>query len=399
MAFRVPVAHDVVCPWCWIGLFQAKRLKEEFGAEIEWLGYELWPEELGWPEPKASTVPADRPPVPSRFDLMQAAEGIHVPKIARPARMRTHNVHEAIEHVKATGGDTDRFVEAVYRAYWERGETVDDVEVLVRLAHGLADPNELREAIAERRYRDKIVGFDEPAHATGVYNVPTFFLHGERYAEQPYSVLAEAAGPYARLAFPRSPRNRPYTFINMVTTIDGKILSGTVENGEAELGSRVDRAAMRRIEAHADAILVGATTLRHTSPKWVPSTKHRIVLSRSGEVDPAHGFFQGGEAWIAGTEKAGLKTLKSVEPVRLLSELRDLGIERLLILGGSEINAHFLAADVVDELFWTVAPSVKLGREIPTYAGGEPLESPRPFRLLESRQFGSELFLRYRRAR
>ena len=33
---------------------------------------------------------------------------------------------------------------------------------------------------------------DAPAYASGVYNVPTFFIGKERYAEQTYSVIRDA---------------------------------------------------------------------------------------------------------------------------------------------------------------------------------------------------------------
>ena len=71
------------------------------------------------------------------------------------------------------------------------------------------------------------------------------------------------------------------------------------------------------------------------------------------------------------------------------------------MLGGSELNAQLLKADVVDELFLTVAPKIKLGRDVPTYAGGEPLprEAILDFDLLESHVLGDEVFLRYRRRR
>jgi hypothetical protein len=43
------------------------------------------------------------------------------------------------------------------------------------------------------------VGFDDPAYASGVYNVPTFFIGEERYAEQPLTVLKKAVrGALAR---------------------------------------------------------------------------------------------------------------------------------------------------------------------------------------------------------
>ena len=76
-------------------------------------------------------------------------------------------------------------------------------------------------------------------------------------------------------------------------------------------------------------------------------------------------------------------------------------VERLLIEGGSELNAALLALDLVDELFWTVAPNVKLGRGVPTYADGEPLPrgSLLSFEIVSVHQVVDELYLRYRRVR
>lgn len=87
------------------------------------------------------------------------------------------------------------------------------------------------------------------------------------------------------------------------------------------------------------------------------------------------------------------------EPADVLGALREDGVQRLLIEGGSEINAVFLAADLVDELFLTVAPKVKLGREVPTIADGEPLTRAqvKSWELVSCLTQGSEVFLRYRR--
>ena len=77
------------------------------------------------------------------------------------------------------------------------------------------------------------------------------------------------------------------------------------------------------------------------------------------------------------------------------------GLKTLLVEGGSELNASLLSADVVDELFLTLAPKVKLGRETPTLTGGDALarESMRRFRLVSCQPVGDEVFLRYRRER
>lgn len=193
MAQTIPIAHDFICPWCWVGLLQAKRLKEEFGAQIEWRGYELFPEELAWPTPSpAPEQPSNKPAVPSRLDFLLYADGLEMPKSVRPSRMRTHNAHEAVEYAK-TEGKADALIEALYRSYWEDGREINRTDVLHELARNvLSDAEEMLQAVNEKRFAANIVGFDDDAYASGVYNVPTFFVGGERYAEQPYVVLKKA---------------------------------------------------------------------------------------------------------------------------------------------------------------------------------------------------------------
>ncbi len=190
----VRIAHDVTCPWCWIGLHQARRLQADLGVTVDWVGYELWPEELEWPEPGPPDPPppANKPETPSRLRLAYAAEGMEPPTATRPRRMRVHDALQACESAKAQGVGGE-FVDRLYEAYWLRGERVGDVEVLLALAEGLLpDPVRFRAEIEGRAYRDRIVPFDDVAYSLGVYNVPTFFIGDERYAEQPYAVLAKA---------------------------------------------------------------------------------------------------------------------------------------------------------------------------------------------------------------
>lgn len=189
----VRLAHDFICPWCWVGLSQAKRLKQDFGVEIEWLGYEIFPEELEWPERGSSpAVESARPPTPTRMDLAYAAEGMEPPTAVRPKRMRIHNAHEAMEYAKLEGV-ADELAERLYNAYWLEGKEINNPAVMAELAEGIVkNIPEMLKAIEEKRFKDNIIGFDEPAYATGIYNVPTFIVDGEKFAEQPYSVIRKA---------------------------------------------------------------------------------------------------------------------------------------------------------------------------------------------------------------
>ena len=192
MALTIPIAHDFICPWCWVGFFQAKRLREEFGAEIDWRGYELFPDALEWPaQTPAPEPPANKPATPSRLDFILVTDEIEIPKVAKPHQMRTHNAHEALEYAKLEG-KAGAFAEVLYRAFWEKGRDINHPEVLRELAEGLLDVEAMAGAVERRAFAANIVGFDDDAYAAGVYNVPTFWIGGERYAEQPYAVLKKA---------------------------------------------------------------------------------------------------------------------------------------------------------------------------------------------------------------
>jgi 2,5-diamino-6-(ribosylamino)-4(3H)-pyrimidinone 5'-phosphate reductase len=219
-------------------------------------------------------------------------------------------------------------------------------------------------------------------------------------------------GVYPRLEFGTAPPDRPYVYINMVATIDGKTVSGGRDEPVQDLGSELDHATMRQIERTADAVLIGAGSLRATRGIHYPKGLKRIVASASGDVPTDRRFFtdEPENAFIATTKgtkvPGGIKVIECgtdrIEWRLLLSVLRgDHGVQKLLLEGGSEINASLLHEDLVDELFLTVAPKVKLGRDVPTYAGGKPLPRDKmlQFRLVSCAQFGDEVFVRYRRDR
>ena len=190
----VTVAHDYLCPWCWVGFFQAQKLTEEFPQiTLDWRGYELLPEELG-PLPDYKPQPKDPTAPPSRFDLFAEAEG--VPLHQRTIGVvRTHAALEGAEFVKDKAPERfDAYNEAVYRAFWERSEDISDLDVLSALARSAGvDAAAFRQAVAAKAYYDKIVRFDDDAYARDVTHVPTFLFRGERCAEAPYSTIRDLA--------------------------------------------------------------------------------------------------------------------------------------------------------------------------------------------------------------
>lgn len=194
----VTIAHDYLCPWCWVGFFQAKHLKKEFPQIRQiWRGFEMLPEELGplpdyAPQPKAAHTP------PSRFDLFSQAEGFPVPEGRTIGIVRTHFALEGAAYLQDREPERfDAYNEAVYRTFWERSEDISDLDVLGRLAEGAGlNQTEFRAAVSSKAYYDQIVRFDDDAYAADVTHVPTFLFRGERCAEAPYSTIRELAERY-----------------------------------------------------------------------------------------------------------------------------------------------------------------------------------------------------------
>lgn len=190
------VAHDVVCPWCWVGRRQAERLKEEFPElELRWVGYELLP--AGLPYTPAPPDPdADRKPrIPTRFELLLAAEGLTLPERKSPlsnSRLALEGAEFAYE-----AGKGEAYLDALYHAYWEEDRDISDKVVLTEIAEAAGlDIAGFMNALEEGRYRERVIEYDEPAHQAGVWNVPTWMFPEEWVAEQPYTVIRELAARF-----------------------------------------------------------------------------------------------------------------------------------------------------------------------------------------------------------
>jgi diaminohydroxyphosphoribosylaminopyrimidine deaminase/5-amino-6-(5-phosphoribosylamino)uracil reductase len=96
----------------------------------------------------------------------------------------------------------------------------------------------------------------------------------------------------------------------------------------------------------------------------------------------------GVETWVAPTEDP--------EPAWLLERLAAEGVGSLLLEGGPTLNSAFLAAGLLDEIFWTIGPRVLANEALQMIA---PVDvAPVEAQLLSAHRHGDELFLRYRLA-
>ena len=221
---------------------------------------------------------------------------------------------------------------------------------------------------------------------------------------------------------------RPFVYINMAMTADGKITSAAREY--PRFTSDVDRRTMDRLRAEADAVLIGAGTLRADDPAMhvrdpgmqayrrslgKPDALPNVVVTASADLDPSSAFFRNGTPetrLVATVDEAPRERVAAIETnaevwrvgsdrvdlARLLDRLRaERGVERLLVEGGGELNWQLLSRDLVDELFVTVAPALLGGRDAPTLLEGEgfAMADHVRLRLADIVREQDELFCRY----
>ena len=196
---------------------------------------------------------------------------------------------------------------------------------------------------------------------------------------------------------------RPYVTLNVAESADGKI--APIDRGKISFGSGEDRAQMEVLRAEADGVLIGAGTLvaedpplvirdpalreRRVAAKGAPNPRNIVVCSNLPENLAAMNFFQSPEteklvftteqtpadrreiaARYARVEVIPLDQSGRVDLLKVLHALPALGVTRLLLEGGGELNFSMIQAGLIDEIYLTICPFIFGGRTAPTAFDG-----------------------------
>lgn len=247
---------------------------------------------------------------------------------------------------------------------------------------------------------------------------------------------------FGRLQFPS--HHVPFVVGNFVTTLDGVVAlnePGHMSGGDISGFNHHDRMVMGLLRAIADAVIVGAGTLR-SAPRhrWTaqhiypalsaayqqlrsnlgkPTPPLNVIVSARGNISLDLPVFQSGEVPVlivttsAGEQRIRAQHLpKSVQ----LSSVPSAGSlsaraileavshaqqsELILVEGGPQLMGDFLAEKYLDELFLTLAPQIA-GRdgsmERPGLVSGKRFAPEHPLwgTLIGVKRSESHLFLRY----
>jgi len=225
------------------------------------------------------------------------------------------------------------------------------------------------------------------------------------------------------------PRTTPWTALCMVASVDGSVTLGPVSGG---LGGPADQRALARIRDACDVLLVGAGTVRDETYPPYPGGPERqarrvakglaavppvAMATRTGDLPEGHPLLADpdrpplvlvaeahADAVVErlGGHPAGAQVdlivagTTDIDWPLALAGLAERGLLRISCEGGPRLNGALLAADVVDEVFMTLAPAL-VGGDGPRLTESPGSGLRRDLRLVSAMSHGDELILRYER--
>jgi 2,5-diamino-6-(ribosylamino)-4(3H)-pyrimidinone 5'-phosphate reductase len=194
--------------------------------------------------------------------------------------------------------------------------------------------------------------------------------------------------------------DRPYVYMNIAATADGKI--DTFERRGAFISSARDKERVDQLRAEADAVMVGGQTLHNEAPRLtvkseslrqkrlslgLPANPAKVGVASQLSLNPDSDFLKAGPARImlfttSRTAKSQLAMLRSAGAevfllggerpnlAETLALLKNNGINRLMVEGGGTLNFELMNLGLVDELIIYLAPMIFGGATAPTLADG-----------------------------
>lgn len=180
---RIEVVHDVICPWCWLGvhrLLRALRSRPDLIADLSWRPFLLNPD---MPRGGLSSVDYMRHKFGGEERARRlyrtiaeigAAEGMtyRFDRILRtPPSIDAHRLVRWGEQF----GRAAELVEALFVAHFQEGRDIGDTLVLTEIAAACGlDPIAARALLLSASGIDTVIADNLHAHRLGINGVPCF---------------------------------------------------------------------------------------------------------------------------------------------------------------------------------------------------------------------------------
>ena len=186
---RIDIFSDTICPWCWIGKRRLERTLEarpDLDAELVWHAFQLNPtmpaagmDRKAYLEAKFGGA-ANARATYGRIVAEGARESLPFDFGAIPRTPNTLDSHRLVRWAADQPRGQTPMVEALFDAYFARGQDVGDAEVLAQTAVEAGyDESGVRGLLAGDEGRAEVTGEDMRARRAGITGVPCFILDGK----------------------------------------------------------------------------------------------------------------------------------------------------------------------------------------------------------------------------
>jgi 2,5-diamino-6-(ribosylamino)-4(3H)-pyrimidinone 5'-phosphate reductase len=184
-----------------------------------------------------------------------------------------------------------------------------------------------------------------------------------------------------------------YVILNAAMTIDGKI---STRKNDSAISSKLDLVRVHKLRSKVDGLIIGISTVLEDDPmlnvrystigkknptRIIIDSKARIPLN-SRIIESSNKI----QTIIAVTHDASSRKIKEIQKKgaqvlvsgngkvnlrNLFQQLEKMGLKKIIVEGGGEINWSVLKLGLVNELVVTISPVVIGGRDAITLVEGE----------------------------
>jgi len=189
MSLRIEVWSDFACPWCFLVASSLEKLRTTHRIALHWRAYELRPP--GSPPIPAAYMEHIHRMTPRLHAIAREHYGIQLNR--GPFGITTRTAHIGAKYAQAQGLG-DRYHMAVFRAYFEQGEAIDDLHVLTRVAGEVGlEPAHFRAALDNEDFISAVLSDEMDAYEHGLTGVPALVFLRKYLVNgaQPYEVLKD----------------------------------------------------------------------------------------------------------------------------------------------------------------------------------------------------------------
>jgi predicted DsbA family dithiol-disulfide isomerase len=147
-------------------------VKSEPSIEIVWRAFELRPDPI-------PTLPPDGEYLHRVWNasVYPMAESLGIVVKLPPVQPRSRLAHEAA-HWARTQGKFEEMNQAIFRAFFEHGENIGEIDVLVSRASKLdMDIESFRRSLESREFEQSVIADEMEAEVIGLSGVPAFVVN------------------------------------------------------------------------------------------------------------------------------------------------------------------------------------------------------------------------------